>query len=112
MNRMAPVAGEQDHDTFRRASLKVALRISAACAVLVLCLLAAATAYLMNKLAHPDLPGAAAVGKAYTYLDSKDLIEAMIIAGLAGIMAQRAQRHTAARGSPGPAAAVRPGCQP
>jgi signal transduction histidine kinase len=81
-----PVAGEPDRDTLRRASLKVALRISAACAVLVLCLLAAATVYLMNKLAHPDLPGSAAAGKAYTYLDSKDLIEAMIIAGVAGIV--------------------------
>ncbi|MCB5291139.1 sensor histidine kinase [Arthrobacter sp. SO3] len=80
------MAGEPDRDTLRRASLKVALRISAACAVLVLCLLAAATVYLMNKLAHPDLPGSAAAGKAYTYLDSKDLIEAMIIAGVAGIV--------------------------
>ncbi|MDI3212387.1 HAMP domain-containing sensor histidine kinase [Arthrobacter sp. AL12] len=86
MNSMSPAAGEPDRDTLRRASLKVALRISAACAVLVLCLLAAATVYLMNKLAHPDLPGSAAAGKAYTYLDSKDLIEAMIIAGVAGIV--------------------------
>lgn len=85
MNRMPPTAGEPDRDTLRRASLKVALRISAACAVLVLCLLAAATAYLMNKLAHPDVPGSVAHGEAYTYLDSKDLIEAMIIAGVAGI---------------------------
>lgn len=86
MNRMPPAAGEPDRDTLRRASLKVALRISAACAVLVLCLLAAATVYLMNKLAHPDLPGSAAAGEAYTYLDSRDLIEAMIIAGVAGIV--------------------------
>ena len=86
MNRMSSAAGEPDRDTLRRASLKVALRISAACAVLVLCLLAAATVYLMNKLAHPDLPGSVAHGEAYTYLDSKDLIEAMIIAGVAGIV--------------------------
>ena len=86
MNRMPSPAGEPDRDTLRRASLKVALRISAACAVLVLCLLAAATVYLMNKLAHPDLPGSVAHGEAYTYLDSKDLIEAMIIAGVAGIV--------------------------
>lgn len=86
MNRISPVTGEPDRDTLRRASLKVALRTSAACAVLVLCLLAAATAYLMNKLAHPDLPGSVAHGEAYTYLDSKDLIEAMIIAGAAGIV--------------------------
>ncbi|VXB96083.1 His Kinase A (Phospho-acceptor) domain-containing protein [Arthrobacter sp. 9AX] len=82
----APTPGDADRDTLRRASLKVALRISAACAVLVLCLLAAATAYLMNKLAHPDLPDSTGTGKAYTYLDSRDLIEGMILAGLAGVV--------------------------
>ncbi|MFF1881288.1 sensor histidine kinase [Pseudarthrobacter sp. NPDC058196] len=76
---------DADRDTLRRASLKVALRISAGVAVLVLVLLAAATAFLMNKLAHPTPPGSTA-GKAYTYLDSKDLIEGMILAGLAGIV--------------------------
>jgi two-component system, OmpR family, sensor kinase len=79
-------AGEPDRDTLRRASLKVALRISAACAVLVLCLLAAATAYLMNKLAHPDLPDSTGAGKAYAYLDSRDLIEGMVLAGVAGVI--------------------------
>jgi signal transduction histidine kinase len=54
--------------------------------VLVLCLLAAATAYLMNKLAHPDLPDSTGAGKAYTYLDSQDLIEGMVLAGVAGIV--------------------------
>ncbi|UUL77353.1 hypothetical protein NG819_07730 [Pseudarthrobacter sp. Fe7] len=78
-------AGDPDRDTLRRASLKVALRISAGVAVLVVLLLAAATVFLMNKLAHPSLPDATA-GKAYTYLDSKDLIEGMILAGLAGIV--------------------------
>ncbi|MCB5282509.1 MULTISPECIES: HAMP domain-containing sensor histidine kinase [unclassified Arthrobacter] len=80
------VPGEADRDTLRRASLRVAVRISAACGVLVLCLLAAATVYLMNKLANPDLPGTSPAGKAYTYLDSKDLIEAMIIAGVTGVV--------------------------
>jgi two-component system OmpR family sensor kinase len=82
----AHTTGEADRETLRRASLKVALRISAACAVLVLCLLAAATAYLMNKLAHPDLPNSTGAGKAYTYLDSRDLIEGMILAGVAGVV--------------------------
>src|SRR3954465_15881280 len=82
----APTAGDPDRDTLRRASLKVALRISAGVAVLVLLLLAAATVYLMNRLAHPSLPNSTAAGKAYTYLDSKDLIEAMILAGLTGIV--------------------------
>jgi two-component system OmpR family sensor kinase len=82
----AQTTGEADRETLRRASLKVALRISAACAVLVLCLLAAATAYLMNKLAHPDLPNSTGAGKAYTYLDSRDLMEGMILAGVAGVV--------------------------
>ncbi|GGH91010.1 sensor histidine kinase [Arthrobacter liuii] len=81
----APAPGDPDRDILRRASLKVALRISAGVAVLVVLLLAAATVFLMNKLAHPSLPEATA-GKAYTYLDSKDLIEGMILAGLAGIV--------------------------
>jgi signal transduction histidine kinase len=80
-----PSSGDPDRDTLRRASLKVALRISAGVAVLVLVLLTAATIFLMNKLAHPVPPGSTA-GKAYTYLDSKDLIEGMILAGLAGIL--------------------------
>ena len=78
--------GDPDRDTLRRASLKVALRISAGVAVLFLVLLAAATVFLMNKLAHPSLPSSQAPGSAYTYLDSKDLIEGMILAGLAGIV--------------------------
>ena len=54
-----------DHVTLRKASLKVALRISAACAVMVLGLLAATALYLMNQLAHPEVPGPAASGTAY-----------------------------------------------
>lgn len=73
-----------DQSTLRKASLKVAVRISLAFAIMVLCLLAAAAVYLMNKLANPELPPAAA-GASYAYLDSRDLLEAMIIAGVAGI---------------------------
>jgi len=73
-----------DQSTLRKASLKVAVRISVAFAIMVLCLLAAAAVYLMNKLANPELPPAAA-GTSYAYLDSRDLLEAMIIAGVAGI---------------------------
>ncbi|MDP9889844.1 sensor histidine kinase [Pseudarthrobacter enclensis] len=82
----SPAAGDPDREILRRASLKVALRISAGVAALVLILLAAATAFLMYKLAHPVLPGATEPGKPYTYLDSRDLIEGMILAGLAGIV--------------------------
>src|SRR6476469_1113525 len=85
MTKETPPGGSPDQSTLRRASLKVAVRISAACAVMVLCLLAVAAFYLMNKLAHPELPSPTAAGTTYAYLDSRDLLEAMIIAGLAGI---------------------------
>jgi len=79
-------ADDPDREVLRRASLKVALRISAGVAALVLILLAAATAFLMYKLAHPVPPGATESGKPYTYLDSRDLIEGMILAGLGGVV--------------------------
>lgn len=85
MTKETPQGGTPDQSTLRRASLKVAVRISAACAVMVLCLIAVAAFYLMNKLAHPELPPPAPAGTTYTYLDSRDLLEAMIIAGVAGI---------------------------
>lgn len=84
MTKETVPGGTPDQSTLRSASLKVAVRISAACAVMVVCLLAVAAVYLMNKLAHPELPPAAAAGT-YAYLDSRDLLEAMIIAGVAGI---------------------------
>lgn len=77
--------GTPDQSTLRRASLKVAVRISAACAVMVLGLLAVAALYLMNKLARPELVPPGPGGTTYAYLDSKDLLEAMIVAGVAGI---------------------------
>ncbi|QDY90965.1 HAMP domain-containing histidine kinase [Arthrobacter sp. UKPF54-2] len=85
MTKETPPGGTPDQTTLRKASLKVAVRISAACAVMVLCLLAVTALYLMNKLARPELPPPALAGTTYTYLDSKDLFEAMVIAGVAGI---------------------------
>jgi two-component system OmpR family sensor kinase len=78
--------GNPDYSILREASLKVALRISAACAVMVIGLLAATALYLLNQLAHPEVPGSATPGTAYAYLDSKDVLEAMVIAGVAGIL--------------------------
>lgn len=75
-----------DQATLRKASLKIAVRISAACAVLVLCLLAAAAIYLFNQAQHPSLPGPGESNSVYAYLDTKDLLKAMIVAGIAGIL--------------------------
>src|SRR6476469_1139738 len=81
-----PAGGNPDHSILRKASLKVAVRISAACAVMVLGLLAATALYLTNQLAPPEVPGSATAETAYTSLDSKDVLEATIIAGVAGIL--------------------------
>ncbi|OOP60952.1 two-component sensor histidine kinase [Arthrobacter sp. SRS-W-1-2016] len=74
-----------DQATLRKASLRIAVRISAACTVLVLCLLAAAAIYLFNQVRQPGLPGSGEPDSVYAYLDTKDLLKAMIIAGVAGI---------------------------
>lgn len=79
----SPVVSERDNATLRRASQKIALRISAACALLVLCLLAGATIYLLGQAGKPE---PTEPGGLYAYLDTKDLIKAMLIAGLAGIL--------------------------
>ncbi len=74
---------DQDQQVLRKAALKIALRISAVCALLVLCLLAAATLYLLNQAGHPE---PIETGAVYAYLDTNDLVEAMIIAGVAGTL--------------------------
>lgn len=73
-----------DQQILRRASVRIALWISTACAVLVVCLLAAAAFYLFSQ-AGPPKPDPTDTDAAYAYLDTKDLLKAMIIAGLAGI---------------------------
>ncbi|WAH99063.1 sensor histidine kinase [Arthrobacter sp. MMS18-M83] len=75
-----------DQAKLRKASLKIAVRISAACAVLVLCLLAAAAIYLFNQARQPGLPGPSETDSVYAYLDTKDLLKAMIVAGIVGIL--------------------------
>jgi two-component system, OmpR family, sensor kinase len=85
MNDAGPSA-DPDQATLRKASLRIAVRISAACAVMVICLLAGAAIYLTNQLSHPELPGNAGSAADYTYLDYKDLLKALVIAGAAGIV--------------------------
>ena len=75
-----------DQVTLRKASLKIAARISAACAVLVLILLAAAAIYLFNRPLQPGVAGSSDPDSVYAFLDTKDLLKAMIIAGAVGIV--------------------------
>lgn len=85
MSKAATAGPSPDETTLRRAALKVAVRISAVSAVLVLALLAVATAYLVHKLSQPTQLPATGAGTTYAYVDSRDILEAMIIAGVAGI---------------------------
>ncbi|MEO3939756.1 HAMP domain-containing sensor histidine kinase [Paenarthrobacter nicotinovorans] len=80
-----PGASTADQETLRRASLRITVWISSACAVLVLCLLAGAAIYLLNKTG-PPVRDPSDTDAAYAYLDAKDLLKAMIIAGGAGII--------------------------
>lgn len=86
MNEKTVLPADPDRATLRKASLRIAVRISAACAVMVLCLLAGAAIYLTNQLSHPELPGNAGPAGDFAYLDYKDLLKALIIAGAAGIV--------------------------
>jgi signal transduction histidine kinase len=86
MNERRRAAADPDRATLRKASLRIAVRISAACAVMVLCLLAGAAIYLTNQLSHPELPGTSNPAADFAYLDYKDLLKALIIAGAAGIV--------------------------
>lgn len=64
--------------------MRIAVWISTACAVLVLCLLAAAAFYLFTQ-AGPAGLDPAETDAVYAYLDTNDLLKAMVIAGVAGI---------------------------
>jgi signal transduction histidine kinase len=86
MNEGTRAAADPDRAALRKASLRIAVRISAACAVMVLCLLAGAAIYLTNQLSHPELPGTSLAAADFAYLDYKDLLKALIIAGAAGII--------------------------
>jgi signal transduction histidine kinase len=85
MNDTNRATADPDQVTLRKASLRIAVRISVACAVMVLCLLAGAAIYLTNQLSHPELPAASSPATDFAYLDYKDLLKALIIAGAAGI---------------------------
>lgn len=86
MNEKTAVAADPDRATLRKASLRIAVRITLACAVMVLCLLAGAAVYLMNQLSHPEVAGNPNPAAEYAYLDYKDLLEALVIVGAAGIV--------------------------
>lgn len=82
----APRASSPDAVQLRRAALAVGVRIAAACAVMVLAVTVAAAIYMLNLSQHPEL-SAAEAAPAHVYLETSDMLEAMVIAGLGGVLA-------------------------
>ncbi|PYI67217.1 sensor histidine kinase [Arthrobacter livingstonensis] len=80
----------------RRAALTVGLRIAVACAVMVLAVIVAAAIYMLYLSHHPDL-SAQDPGSARVYVESNDMLKAMAVAGLAGILAAGAIGWLSAR---------------
>ncbi|MGP9500933.1 sensor histidine kinase [Specibacter sp. AOP5-B1-6] len=84
-----------DTPQLRRAALTVGLRIAVAIALMVVAVIIAASLYLLYLSHHPDV--AAADTSARVYVESNDMIKAMVVAGLAGILAAGAIGWLSAR---------------
>lgn len=82
----APPAPGPDSAQLRRAALVVGVRIAVACAVMVLAVIVAAALYMLYLSQHPD-EVASHPGSPRVYVESSDMLQAMGIAGLAGILA-------------------------
>lgn len=82
----APPSPGPDSAQLRRAALVVGVRIAVACAVMVLAVIVAAAVYMLYLSQHPD-EVASHPGSPRVYVESSDMLQAMGIAGLAGILA-------------------------
>lgn len=83
-----------DASQLRRAAVTVGLRIAVACAAMVVVVIIAAALYMLYLSGHPDTsdPSSASV-----YVDSNDMLKAMALAGMAGILAAGAIGWLSAR---------------
>ncbi|MCZ2401634.1 HAMP domain-containing histidine kinase [Paenarthrobacter sp. Z7-10] len=75
-----------DYTALRKAALKVGTRITVACAVMVIAVIIAAAVFMLHQGQHPDVPSPQGPSAARIYVESKDMLEAMVVAGLAGII--------------------------
>lgn len=75
-----------DYAALRKAALKVGTRITAACAVMVLAVIIAAAIFMLHQAQYPDVPSQAGPSIARIYVESNDMLKAMVVAGLAGIL--------------------------
>ena len=92
----SPGGARPDAMQLRRAALTVGLRIAVACAVMVLAVIVAAAIYMLYLSHHPDM-SAQDPASARVYVESNDMLKAMAIAGLAGILAAGAIGWLSAR---------------
>lgn len=92
----SPEGARPDAVQLRRAALTVGLRIAVACAVMVLAVIVAAAIYMLYLSHHPDL-SAQDPASARVYVESNDMLKAMAVAGLAGILAAGAIGWLSAR---------------
>ena len=85
-----------DASQLRRAALTVGLRIAVACAVMVVVVIIAAAFYMLYLSGHPEIPATDA-SSARVYVESNDMLKAMAIAGIGGILAAGAIGWLSAR---------------
>ncbi len=85
-----------DDMQLRRAAVTVGLRIAVAIAVMVVAVIVAAAIYMLYLSHHPDL-SSRDPNSARVYVESNDMLKAMAVAGLAGILAAGAIGWLSAR---------------
>jgi len=85
-----------DTPQLRRAALTVGLRIAVAVALMVIAVIIAASIYMLYLSHHPDL-SAQDPKSARVYVESNDMLKAMAVAGVAGILAAGAIGWLSAR---------------
>ena len=83
--RLPSAAPSADSPALRRAALTVGIRIAAAIAFMVVVVILAAAAYMLYVSHHPDV--SASDSSARVYVESNDMLKAMVLAGIAGILA-------------------------
>ncbi|ALE06972.1 hypothetical protein AL755_18410 [Arthrobacter sp. ERGS1:01] len=89
-------APDADSVQLRRAALTVGVRITVACAVMVLAVIVAAAIYMLYLSHHPDVSSSDPASPR-VYVESNDMLKAMAVAGLAGILAAGAIGWLSAR---------------
>ena len=89
-------APDADSVQLRRAALTVGVRITVACAVMVLAVIVAAAIYMLYLSHHPDTTSSDPTSTR-VYVESNDMLKAMAVAGLAGILAAGAIGWLSAR---------------